>query len=177
MQSFISRFSANKSKAKQATARRKLLDKLTVEELPVSSRKYPYLGFEMDREPGKEILFVENISKEVDGKKLLNNVSKNNNYFTIREVCFTTYLLIFLLFWTDLTTWRPRLYKNKCLSLHKKSVSQHNYQNYGQHAHIYPSPSLCILHHGWYIGRDVSWTTDINHQHNWEFAIRRRRCE
>ena len=75
LQSFISRFSANKSKAKQATARRKLLDKLTVEELPVSSRKYPYLGFEMDREPGKEILTVENISKTVDGVKVLNNVS------------------------------------------------------------------------------------------------------
>ena len=75
LQSFISRFSANKSKAKQATARRKLLDKLTVEELPVSSRKYPYLGFEMDREPGKEILTVENLSKTVDGVKVLNNVS------------------------------------------------------------------------------------------------------
>ena len=69
LQSFISRFSANKSKAKQATARRKLLDKLTVEELPVSSRKYPYLGFEMDREPGKEILTVEGLSKTVDGVK------------------------------------------------------------------------------------------------------------
>ena len=75
LQSFISRFSANKSKAKQATARRKLLDKLTVEELPVSSRKYPYLGFEMDREPGKEILTVEGLSKTVDGVKVLNNVS------------------------------------------------------------------------------------------------------
>lgn len=75
LQSFISRFSANKSKAKQATARRKLLDKLTVEELPVSSRKYPYLGFEMDREPGKEILTVENLSKAVDGVPVLNNVS------------------------------------------------------------------------------------------------------
>ena len=75
LQNFISRFSANKSKAKQATARRKLLDKLTVEELPVSSRKYPYLGFEMDREPGKEILTVEGLSKTVDGVKVLNNVS------------------------------------------------------------------------------------------------------
>ena len=75
LQSFISRFSANKSKAKQATARRKLLDKLTVEELPVSSRKYPYLGFEMDREPGKEILTVEGLSKTVDGVKVLDNLS------------------------------------------------------------------------------------------------------
>lgn len=75
LQNFISRFSANKSKAKQATSRRKLLDKLTVEELPTSSRKYPYLGFEMEREPGKEILTVENLSKTVDGIKVLNNVS------------------------------------------------------------------------------------------------------
>ncbi len=75
LQEFISRFSANKSKSKQATSRRKLLDKLTVEELPASSRKYPYIGFNMDREPGKEILRVEGISKTVDGEKLLNNVT------------------------------------------------------------------------------------------------------
>ena len=56
LQEFISRFSANKSKSKQATARRKLLDKLTVEEMPASSRRYPFVGFKMDREPGKEIL-------------------------------------------------------------------------------------------------------------------------
>ena len=75
LQEFISRFSANKSKSKQATSRRKLLDKLTVEELPASSRKYPYIGFNMDREPGKEILRVDGISKTVDGEKLLNNVT------------------------------------------------------------------------------------------------------
>ena len=75
LQNFISRFSANKSKAKQATSRRKLLDKLTLEEMPITSRKYPYLGFEMDREPGKEILTVEGLSKTVDGVKVLNNVS------------------------------------------------------------------------------------------------------
>lgn len=75
LQEFISRFSANKSKAKQATARRKLLDKLTVEEMPASSRKYPYLGFQMDREPGKEILTVENMSKTVDGVKVLDAIS------------------------------------------------------------------------------------------------------
>ena len=56
LQAFIQRFSANKSKAKQATSRRKLLDKLTVEEMPASSRRYPFVGFTMDREPGKEIL-------------------------------------------------------------------------------------------------------------------------
>ncbi|MCQ2552850.1 MAG: ATP-binding cassette domain-containing protein [Clostridia bacterium] len=75
LQEFISRFSANKSKSKQATARRKLLDKISIEEIPVSSRKYPYVGFKMDREPGKEILIVENVSKTIDGKKILDNVS------------------------------------------------------------------------------------------------------
>lgn len=75
LQEFISRFSANKSKSKQATSRRKLLDKLTVEEMPASSRKYPYIGFNIDRELGKEILSVNGISKTVDGEKLLNNIS------------------------------------------------------------------------------------------------------
>ena len=63
LQLFIQRFSANKSKSKQATARRKLLDKLTVEEMPASSRRYPFVGFTMERECGKEILAVEGISK------------------------------------------------------------------------------------------------------------------
>jgi len=75
LQAFIARFSANKSKSKQATSRKKLLDKLSLEDMPVSSRKYPYVGFQMDREPGKEILAVEGISKTVDGVKVLNNVS------------------------------------------------------------------------------------------------------
>jgi len=75
LQAFIQRFSANKSKSKQATSRKKLIDKLTVEEMPASSRKYPYVGFVMDREPGKEILAVEGISKTIDGVKVLNNVS------------------------------------------------------------------------------------------------------
>ena len=75
LQEFIARFSANKSKSRQATSRRKLLDKITVEEMPASSRKYPYIEFNMDREPGKDILQVSGISKTVDGVKLLNNVS------------------------------------------------------------------------------------------------------
>ncbi len=75
LQSFIQRFSANKSKSRQATSRKKLLDKITVEEMPASSRRYPYVGFQMDREPGKEILTVEGLSKTIDGVKLLNNVS------------------------------------------------------------------------------------------------------
>ncbi len=75
LQAFIQRFSANKSKSKQATSRRKLLDKLTIEELPASSRRYPFVGFNMEREPGKEILLVEGISKTIDGVKVLDNVS------------------------------------------------------------------------------------------------------
>ena len=75
LQAFIQRFSANKSKSKQATSRRKLLDKLSVEEMPASSRRYPFVGFTMDREPGKEILTVENLSKTVDGVKVLDNIS------------------------------------------------------------------------------------------------------
>lgn len=74
LQNFIARFSANKSKSRQATSRRKLLDKLTVEELPASSRKYPYIGFDMEREAGKDILQVTGLSKTVDGVKVLNNV-------------------------------------------------------------------------------------------------------
>ena len=75
LQSFIQRFSANKSKSRQATSRRKLLDKLTVEEMPASSRRYPYVGFQMDREAGKEILAVEGLTKTVDGVKVLDAVS------------------------------------------------------------------------------------------------------
>ena len=75
LQTFIQRFSANKSKSRQATSRKKLLDKITVEEMPASTRRYPYVGFQMDREPGKEILTVEGLTKTVDGIKVLNNVS------------------------------------------------------------------------------------------------------
>lgn len=75
LQSFIQRFSANKSKSRQATSRKKLLDKISLEEMPASKRKYPYIGFEMDREVGKDILFVDGLTKTVDGVKMLNNVS------------------------------------------------------------------------------------------------------
>ncbi|MBR3894662.1 MAG: ATP-binding cassette domain-containing protein [Clostridia bacterium] len=75
LQAFIARFSANKSKSRQATSRRKLLDKLTVEELPASSRRYPFIGFDMDRIAGKDILFVRDLSKSVDGTPLFQNVS------------------------------------------------------------------------------------------------------
>ena len=75
LKEFISRFSANKSKSKQATARRKLLDKLTVEEMPASSRRYPWVAFSPDREVGKDILFVTDVSKTIDGVKVLDKVS------------------------------------------------------------------------------------------------------
>ena len=75
LQSFISRFSANKAKSKQATARRRLLDKLSVEEMPASSRRYPFVGFTQEREVGKDILFVTDVSKTIDGVKLLDKVS------------------------------------------------------------------------------------------------------
>ena len=66
---------ANKSKSRQATSRRKLIDKLTVEELPASSRRYPWVAFQQDREAGKDILEVRGISKTIDGEKVLDNVS------------------------------------------------------------------------------------------------------
>ncbi len=75
LEEFIRRFSANKSKSRQATSRRKLLDKITIEEMPASSRKYPWVGFTMAREPGKDRLFVTDVSKTVDGVKILDNVS------------------------------------------------------------------------------------------------------
>ena len=75
LQDFISRFSANKSKSKQATARRKLLEKITLEEIPASSRRYPWVAFSPDREVGKDILFVTDVSKTIDGVKVLDKVS------------------------------------------------------------------------------------------------------
>jgi len=75
LQTFIARFAANKAKSKQATSRRKLLDKMTVEEMPASSRRYPFVGFEREREVGKDILFVTDVSKTVDGVKLLDKVT------------------------------------------------------------------------------------------------------
>ncbi len=75
LQGFIARFSANKSKSRQATSRRKLIDKLTVEEMPASKRKYPFIGFTMQREPGKEILSIDELSKVVDGVQILSDFS------------------------------------------------------------------------------------------------------
>ena len=75
LQNFIQRFAANKSKSRQATSRRKLIDKLSVEEMPASSRRYPWVAFDADREAGKDILEVRGISKTIDGEKVLDNVS------------------------------------------------------------------------------------------------------
>ncbi len=79
LQSFIQRFSANKSKSKQATSRKKLLDKINVDEMPSSSRRYPFVGFKADREVGKEILTIENLSKTIDGVKILDNINLRIN--------------------------------------------------------------------------------------------------
>ena len=75
LQNFITRFSANKSKSKQATSRRKMLDKISIDEMPASSRRYPFVAFNQDREVGNEILYVENLSKTIDGEKVLENVT------------------------------------------------------------------------------------------------------
>ena len=75
LQEFISRFSANASKSKQATSRKKSLEKIELDEIKPSNRKYPYIDFKEDREPGKEVLIVKNLSKEVDGEKILDNIS------------------------------------------------------------------------------------------------------
>ena len=75
LQEFISRFSANASKSRQATSRKKALEKIQLEELRPSSRKYPYIDFRPNREIGNEVLTVEGISKTIDGVKVLDNIS------------------------------------------------------------------------------------------------------
>ena len=75
LQDFIARFSANASKSKQATSRKKTLEKIELDEIKPSNRKYPYVDFKPDREPGKEILQVKNVSKTVNGEKILDNIS------------------------------------------------------------------------------------------------------
>ena len=75
LQNFIARFSANASKSRQATSRKKMLDKINVDEIRPSNRRYPFIYFKPEREVGKEILFVEGVSKTVEGELLLNNIS------------------------------------------------------------------------------------------------------
>ncbi|MCQ2416164.1 MAG: ATP-binding cassette domain-containing protein [Lachnospiraceae bacterium] len=75
LKEFIARFSANASKSKQATSRKKALEKIELEEIRPSSRKYPYIDFKPDREIGNEVLTVKNMSKTIDGVKVLDNIS------------------------------------------------------------------------------------------------------
>ncbi|EEK72876.1 MULTISPECIES: ABC-F family ATP-binding cassette domain-containing protein [Bacillus] len=75
LQNFIARFSSNASKAKQATSRKKLLDKITLDDIRPSSRRYPFVGFTPEREVGNDLLTVEGISKTIDGEKVLDNVN------------------------------------------------------------------------------------------------------
>lgn len=75
LQEFIARFSANASKSKQATSRKKILEKIVLEEIVPSSRKYPFIDFKIEKPSGKEILTVKNLTKVVDGKKILDKVS------------------------------------------------------------------------------------------------------
>ena len=75
LQDFIARFSANASKSKQATSRKKMLEKITIDDIQPSSRRYPFVGFSPEREIGNDLLQVENISKTIDGKKVLDNIS------------------------------------------------------------------------------------------------------
>ncbi|MEH7464027.1 ATP-binding cassette domain-containing protein [Bacillus thuringiensis] len=80
LQNFIARFSSNASKAKQATSRKKLLDKITLDDIKPSSRRYPFVGFTPEREVGNDLLSVEGLSKTIDGEKVLDNV-----YFTVNK--------------------------------------------------------------------------------------------
>ncbi len=75
LQNFIQRFSANASKSKQATSRKKLLEKITIDDIKPSSRKYPYIAFKPDREAGAQLLTVENISKKIEEEQVLNDIS------------------------------------------------------------------------------------------------------
>ena len=75
LQEFISRFSANASKSKQATSRKRALEKIELDEIKPSSRKYPYIDFRPEREIGNEVLAVEGLSKTIDGEKILDNIS------------------------------------------------------------------------------------------------------
>ena len=80
LKAFIARFSANASKSRQATSRKRQLEKLTIEDIKPSSRKYPFVGFKADREAGDQLLRVENLSKSIDGVKVLDQVS-----FTLKK--------------------------------------------------------------------------------------------
>ncbi|CZQ80152.1 abc transporter [Trichococcus palustris] len=102
LQEFIARFSANASKSKQATSRKKTLDKITLDDIQPSSRKYPFVGFTPEREIGNDLLIVANLSKTIDGVKILDNISfalnKNDKVaFTSRKDIATTTLFRILM--------------------------------------------------------------------------------
>ena len=80
LQTFIARFAANAAKSKQATSRKKLLEKITLDDIKPSNRRYPYIAFSPEREAGDQLLMVENISKTIDGESVLKNVS-----FTLKK--------------------------------------------------------------------------------------------
>lgn len=95
LQDFIARFSANASKSKQATSRKKLLDKISLEDIEPSSRRYPFVGFKPEREVGNDILEVKDLSKTIDGVKVLDNISfrinKNDKIALVgNEIAITT---------------------------------------------------------------------------------------
>lgn len=95
LKEFIARFSANASKSRQATSRKKLIDKLTLDDIKPSSRKYPFVGFKPEREAGDQLLRVKNLSKAIEGKEILNNVSfelkkTDKIVFTGNEIAVTT---------------------------------------------------------------------------------------
>ncbi|MFC5652915.1 ABC-F family ATP-binding cassette domain-containing protein [Paenibacillus solisilvae] len=75
LQAFIQRFSANKSKSKQATSRKKLLDKISLDDIRPSNRKYPFINFKPEREAGKQLLLTEGLTKSIDGTKLIDNLT------------------------------------------------------------------------------------------------------
>lgn len=102
LQEFIARFSANASKSKQATSRKKTLDKITLDDIQPSSRKYPFVGFTPEREIGNDLLIVDGISKTIEGEKVLDNISFTLNRndkvaFTSRRDIATTTLFRILL--------------------------------------------------------------------------------
>jgi ATPase subunit of ABC transporter with duplicated ATPase domains len=79
LQAFIQRFSANKSKARQATARKKLLEKITLDDIKPSNRKYPFIQFKPEREAGKQLLHIEGLTKSLDGTKVIDNLTLTVN--------------------------------------------------------------------------------------------------
>lgn len=102
LEAFIARFSANASKSKQATSRKKQLDKITLEDIQPSSRRYPMVQFKPEREIGNELLQVKNISKTIDGKKVLDNISftlkpdDKTAFTSLNEVSITTLFKIIM---------------------------------------------------------------------------------